>query len=1067
MSKGFSKSQLDKLRSSYSSIKRIDPTSAMGKKFTDFIHNRSDDELRSLQDAGINFVSVLSRVELGRRKSKVKEDLDLEEYLDEAKQLSFHQAKRYAVNNIKDSDSAIEIWKHKNGGHDINKAKNSVGAKWLKNIGAKKVHVVTKENVEEPVNEVSAALKMRYVRAAERDVAVRSIRAASHLKKTASSQNVLDVRDAQKKYNKEIDKSNNRTRKVDNVARKLTNESTDSIDDLSQNGTFDELKVALHKMNNEERNEVLKHVDKKFWDILGVNEMKTYDSGWKPAKGTVTDKSGAKHDPMSRTQHLARLGRDRADAEIPPFKGGHKVSDENPKKHVKRLAKMGLKTVTKEAAAPAVAPMMPTGSKYDHTCHDGKSKAKALILAISDKKKEDVKLKKESVEMVTEVRHPLAGHDYHTKTDMQLAYIRKDAGEAKRAMSGGHNPKAENKYADQVNDAVTVSHFRRQFKGGKMPGWYARKYGHKIAEETVNEATPYTKNNNRKKIPAEMRERERLAKIKFDDWTKEDEMSARKLKVAPPTNRSGKKIFWPSFFKEATFSANIKDADYQKIRSASMRGNFTHKFTRKTNGDTRFSTSSPKKLASDLQKLIDAGENSWDEILGIDAAEIKSKGKTKQTHFHMESRELPSADKKPEEYIDVNGEKKVRMVPVKRKVAESAVPVVKGDTIRMTHKTSGKTIVINSKAQRKYESMGYVLKEGTVAETKIPKYKVDTFGRAIFDTKTSSAIMKYTANKIAKQVETDRADRKALWTPVKGKLPRKTMKKESFEGLDELSKPLLKRYISKATKSEKDARTTADNVIKSMAILGPKGNGKAKVIQNDKIADKRQKGIAAAYSKMKEEAESLDELHPAGFALGDYKPKKGETMDHDDQHGRSRHSTITKVKKKFFGLGGIKSMRIKNHKDGEAKYKYDKTTNLYSKESFDTLDENSKLAQQLADRKAQRQRMKDRKAASAVKKVAVASGQKPAIKPTVDKGKNAMDDRHIIMQLRSAQDLDGNKEIRFRRGTGKLDINTINTILKVHDKFTKPNDKRRLFIAVSKSADDAKKTADKFKHIKF
>lgn len=47
------------------------------------------------------------------------------------------------------------------------------------------------------------------------------------------------------------------------------------------------------------------------------------------------------------------------------------------------------------------------------------------------------------------------------KTDRELRYIIKDAGEAARAMRG-HDPVAEAKYLDQVNDAATELYIRRQ-----------------------------------------------------------------------------------------------------------------------------------------------------------------------------------------------------------------------------------------------------------------------------------------------------------------------------------------------------------------------------------------------------------------------------------------------------------------------------------------------------------------------------------------------------------------------------------------------------------------------------
>lgn len=58
---------------------------------------------------------------------------------------------------------------------------------------------------------------------------------------------------------------------------------------------------------------------------------------------------------------------------------------------------------------------------------------------------------------------PLKGHPYHAKSDAELLYIIKDAGEAAKAMRG-HDERAEAKYLDQVNDACTVMNYRRNVK---------------------------------------------------------------------------------------------------------------------------------------------------------------------------------------------------------------------------------------------------------------------------------------------------------------------------------------------------------------------------------------------------------------------------------------------------------------------------------------------------------------------------------------------------------------------------------------------------------------------------
>ena len=65
------------------------------------------------------------------------------------------------------------------------------------------------------------------------------------------------------------------------------------------------------------------------------------------------------------------------------------------------------------------------------------------------------------------IRTPLKGHAVHTKTDAELRYIIKDAGEAMRAMRG-HDEKAEGKYADQVHDANTILNHRARY-GARVP----------------------------------------------------------------------------------------------------------------------------------------------------------------------------------------------------------------------------------------------------------------------------------------------------------------------------------------------------------------------------------------------------------------------------------------------------------------------------------------------------------------------------------------------------------------------------------------------------------------------
>lgn len=111
-------------------------------------------------------------------------------------------------------------------------------------------------------------------------------------------------------------------------------------------------------------------------------------------------------------------------------------------------------------------------------------------------------------------RHPLEGHDYHKKSNVELIGIAKDAHEAAEAMKS-HNTTAENKYRDQANDSATVRYWRQ--KNG-MPEWYKKKYGHiKEEVESVEEGsgskekqkTPYRNINSPEyKAAAEARRRQ-------------------------------------------------------------------------------------------------------------------------------------------------------------------------------------------------------------------------------------------------------------------------------------------------------------------------------------------------------------------------------------------------------------------------------------------------------------------------------------------------------------------------------------------------------------------------------
>lgn len=95
--------------------------------------------------------------------------------------------------------------------------------------------------------------------------------------------------------------------------------------------------------------------------------------------------------------------------------------------------------------------------------------------------------------------------------------------------------------------------------------------------------------------------------------------------------------------------------------------------------------------------------------------------------------------------------------------------------------------------------------------------------------------------------------------------------------------------------------------------------------------------------------------------------------------------------------------------------------------------------------------------------------KKPASNKPEPKKRGEYDkaDDNVIMQLRKAQDVDGNMDIKFHRGkTGRADAKDIADVLKFHDMLQKPDDKRKLRIGIAKGGPPAiKKFAAAFRKV--
>ena len=98
-------------------------------------------------------------------------------------------------------------------------------------------------------------------------------------------------------------------------------------------------------------------------------------------------------------------------------------------------------------------------------------------------------------------QHPLEGHPYHSKSEDSLNYIIKDAGEAAKAMRTHgtiSGDKAEAKYLDQVNDASTVLHWR---KNNGTPDWYTKRY---LSKDSYHESVEQLDEVNIKQIKKDL-----------------------------------------------------------------------------------------------------------------------------------------------------------------------------------------------------------------------------------------------------------------------------------------------------------------------------------------------------------------------------------------------------------------------------------------------------------------------------------------------------------------------------------------------------------------------------------
>lgn len=241
--------------------------------------------------------------------------------------------------------------------------------------------------------------------------------------------------------------------------------------------------------------------------------------------------------------------------------------------------------------------------------------------------------------------------------------------------------------------------------------------------------------------------------------------------------------------------------------------------------------------------------------------------------------------------------------------------------------------------------------------------------------------------------------------------------------IDELSPSTLASYKKKAS----DAR-------------GHRGLPTAKV-------DNRYKGVSRASKKLEAEQKVQE---------GDIRGPYTSSSEKSQSGGHRPHLKNPEGKTSY--LSGT-AYKTKKHAAGEAQAYHD----AYFKRGPGTSNEhgaNRAVAAYREKHKAHIHVKESIESTNPMLTFSEVAGQRGRPK----RGESGESDQHIIMQLRSAQDLGGNRDIKFsNQKSAKVHPKHIDKILKAHDTLRMPRDKRKLRVAIGRSHEHLKRVADALK----
>jgi hypothetical protein len=302
-------------------------------------------------------------------------------------------------------------------------------------------------------------------------------------------------------------------------------------------------------------------------------------------------------------------------------------------------------------------------------------------------------------------------------------------------------------------------------------------------------------------------------------------------------------------------------------------------------------------------------------------------------------------------------------------------------------------------------------------------------------------------------------------------------KAETSVELEELGRDTLASYQKKAS----DARghrglptAKVDNRYKGVSQASKKLAKKESVDEASDLHIKQAKGIAFdkrykggnmtgatnAIEKMKKGLSNHPEvrkaLQRANESTGDIRGQYTSSSEKSQSGGHRPHLKNPEGKTSY--LGGT-AYKTKKHAAGEAQAYHD----AYFKRGPGTSNEHgadSAVAAYREKHKAHIHVKESIESANPMLTFSEVAGQRGRPK----RGESGESDQHIIMQLRSAQDLGGNKDIKFsNQKTAKVHPTHIDKILKAHDTLKMPRDKRKLRVAIGRSHEHLKRVADALK----